>query len=274
MKNQYEYDVALSFASEDEQPVELLANLLKRGGHSCFYAKHEEAMLWGKNLHEHLSFVYKDQARYCVMFLSQHYARKLWPKLERESAQARAFEENHEYILPIRLDDTEIPGILPTTGYLDLRSKSIKNIYLILLEKMSDTYQVIGKWWDGKWKKNVMLYQKDNRIFMAQDLSKEEEEQIQLLRDIDILPSNTDIDMMPVIDEMEKCSLPSHSPGILAVDGTQDKMDESQWTAYGIKARIGRNDNKYVVNREDGNLYYFKNCEFEQCDFDRVMRAL
>ena len=260
MKNQYEYDVALSFASEDEQPVEQLANLLKRGGHSCFYAKHEEAMLWGKNLHEHLSFVYKDQARYCVMFLSQHYARKLWPKLERESAQARAFEENHEYILPIRLDDTEIPGILPTTGYLDLRSKSIKNIYLILLEKMSDTYQVIGKWWDGKWKKSVMLYQKDNRIFMVDDLS--------------TVPSNTDIDMMPVIDEMEKCSLPSHLPEILAFDGTRDRMDESQWTAYGIKDRIGRNDNKYVVNREDGNLYYFKNCEFGPCDFDRVMSAL
>ena len=117
-----------------------------------------------------------------------------------------------------------------------------------------------------------MLYQKDNRIFMAQDLSKEEEEQIQLLRDI--LPSNTDVDMMPVIDEMEKCSLPSHLPAILAFDGTRDRMDESQWTAYGIKDRIGRNDNKYIINREDGNLYYFKNCEFGQCDFDRVMRAL
>lgn len=80
--------------------------------------------------------------------------------------------------------------------------------------------------------------------------------------------------MMPVVDEMEKCSLPPHLPGILVFDGTRDKMDESQWTAYGIKARIGRNDNKYVINREDGNLYYFKNCEFGQCDFDRVMSAL
>ena len=251
MKNQHKFDVALSFASEDKQPVEQLANLLKRGGHSYFYAKHEEAMLWGKNLQEHLSVVYKDQARYCVMFLSQHYARKLWPKLERESAQARALEENREYILPIRLDDTEIPGILPTTGYLDLRSKSIKDIYLILLEKMSDTYQVIGKWWDDKLKEHVMLYKKDNRIFMANDLS-------------------IDID----IHEMEKCPLPPRLPDILAFEGTQDKMDEAQWVAYGMKARIGRHDNKYVVNREDGNLYYFKNCEFGPCNFDRVMGAL
>ena len=50
MKKQHKFDVVLSFASEDEQHVEQLANLIKRGGHSYFYAKHEEAMLWGKNL--------------------------------------------------------------------------------------------------------------------------------------------------------------------------------------------------------------------------------
>ncbi len=49
------------------------------------------------------------------MFLSRNYAAKLWTNHEREAAQARAFRENEEYILPIRLDDTEIPGILQTT---------------------------------------------------------------------------------------------------------------------------------------------------------------
>ena len=48
------------------------------------------------------------------MFLSQNYARTLWARHELKNAQARAFEENQEYILPVRLDDTEIPGILPT----------------------------------------------------------------------------------------------------------------------------------------------------------------
>ena len=51
----------------------------------------------------------------------------------------RAFEENEEYILPVRLDDTEIPGILPTIGYLDLRSMSIDKIYQALVEKLSDS---------------------------------------------------------------------------------------------------------------------------------------
>ena len=36
MKNQHKFDVALSFASEDEQPVEQLANLIKKRGTFLF----------------------------------------------------------------------------------------------------------------------------------------------------------------------------------------------------------------------------------------------
>jgi TIR domain len=96
----------------------LLADTLKRRDVAVFYDKYEKATLWGKNLYTHLSDVYQDQAHYCVMLLSQHYATKVWTNHEREAAQARAFREHKEYILPVRLDDTEIPGIPPTIGYL------------------------------------------------------------------------------------------------------------------------------------------------------------
>ncbi len=133
------YDVALSFAGEDREYAEALANLLKAGGYSCFYDENELANLWGKNLYDYLSSVYKDRARYCVMFLSKHYDRKLWTNHERQMAQARAFQENREYILPVRLDDTEIPGIPPTVGYLDLRSMTIEEVYKALVMKLSGT---------------------------------------------------------------------------------------------------------------------------------------
>ncbi len=133
------YDVALSFAGEDRHYAEQLAELLEAGGYSVFYDALERGQLWGKDLYLHFSSVYKDQARYCVVFLSEHYARKSWPQHELQSAQARAFEESQEYILPIRIDDTEIPGILLTAGYLDLRSMTIAEIYQILVEKLSGT---------------------------------------------------------------------------------------------------------------------------------------
>ena len=133
------YDVALSFAGEDREHVKALAALLVREGYSCFYDENELANLWGKNLYDYLSEVYKDRARYCVMFVSQHYGRKLWTNHERQMAQARAFQENREYILPVRLDDTEIPGILPTVGYLDLRMMTIEEVYEALDKKLSGT---------------------------------------------------------------------------------------------------------------------------------------
>ena len=133
------YDVALSFAGEDRKHAKALADLLQLGGYSSFYDENELANLWGKNLYDYLSSVYKDRARYCVMFLSEHYGRKLWTNHERQNAQARAFQENREYILPVRPDDTEIPGIPPTVGYLDLRSMTIEEVYEALVQKLSGT---------------------------------------------------------------------------------------------------------------------------------------
>jgi hypothetical protein len=43
---------------------------------------------------------------------------KVWTNHERESAQARAFESNREYILPAFFDESvKIPGVLKTTGH-------------------------------------------------------------------------------------------------------------------------------------------------------------
>ena len=136
---QKKYHVTLSFAGEDRQYAENLANLLKSGGYSVFYDKYEPAELWGKNLYAHFSSVYKDQAEYCVMFLSEYYTQKLWTSHELQSAQARAFEDNRGYILPIRLDDTEVSGIPKTIGFLDARSMTIEQIYEILVKKLSDS---------------------------------------------------------------------------------------------------------------------------------------
>ena len=108
------YDVALSFAGEDREYVESTAKILREKGLKVFYDKYEEAALWGKDLYTHLSDVYGAHAIYTIAFFSAHYARKVWTNHERQSAQARALEENREYLLPARFDDTPIPGVLST----------------------------------------------------------------------------------------------------------------------------------------------------------------
>ena len=133
----YDYDVALSFAGEDRVIVEAVADLLKSKNITVFYDQYEKAVLWGKDLYQHLQGVYRDRAKYCVVFTSAAYAEKLWTRHELKQAQARAFQENEEYILPVRLDDTLIPGINDTTGYLDLRQEALGTLVDLLIEKLS-----------------------------------------------------------------------------------------------------------------------------------------
>jgi hypothetical protein len=131
-----EYDVALSFAGEERAYVEQAASFLKDQGVKVFYDKYEEVGLWGKDLYEHLHDVYANKAKYCVIFISQAYASKVWPNLERRSAQERALRENREYILPARFDDTKLPGLPSTTGYIDLSGRSPEELARHIVEKL------------------------------------------------------------------------------------------------------------------------------------------
>jgi hypothetical protein len=132
----FEYDVCLSFAGEDREYVEAVAAGLRERGIRVFYDADEVAQLWEKDLYEHLHYVYHKAARYCVLFVSDAYGRKVWPTHERRSAQERAIGEDHEYILPARFDDTEIPGLRGTVGHIDLRNTSPRALVELIAEKL------------------------------------------------------------------------------------------------------------------------------------------
>ena len=136
-RDRFEYDIALSFAGENRAVAEHLAQLLVQDGVRVFYDAYEAADLWGKDLYQHLQAIYRDKARYCIVFVSSAYGRKLWTKHELRQAQARAFRENQEYILPVRLDDSEIPGLNATTGYIDLRERTVEELRRVVIEKLS-----------------------------------------------------------------------------------------------------------------------------------------
>lgn len=132
----FEFDVCLSFAGEQRDYVEMIASGLKERGLRVFYDEDETAQMWGKDLAEHLDHVYREASRYCVIFVSEAYAAKQWTRHERRSALARAIEEEGEYILPARFDDTELPGLRPTAAYVDLRKFAPETVVEFLLEKV------------------------------------------------------------------------------------------------------------------------------------------
>ena len=120
----FEYDFGLSFAGEQREYVEKVAEELRLHGIRVFFDEYEKAELWGVDLYSHFSEIYQRKCMYCILFASKQYADKVWTTHERKSAQARALVEKKEYILPARFDDTPIPGLPDTVCYIDLGQTS------------------------------------------------------------------------------------------------------------------------------------------------------
>lgn len=134
----FKYDFAISYASEEEHYAEELYKELTEMGLRVFYAPTEPVRMWGKNLVEYLTDIYNKQAVFCIPLVSTNYVRKAWTRLEWRSAQDRALKQiDTEYILPIRIDETEMPGLLDSTNYLNITEG---------IEKIADIAREWGIW--------------------------------------------------------------------------------------------------------------------------------
>lgn len=120
----FDYDVALSFSDDDRAYVSEVAELLRQEGVRVFYDGFAQAKMWGADLTEYLDDIYRKRSRYTMVFISESYVTKPWTTLERRSALARALEEISPYLLPVRLDDSELPGLRPSVGFVDARKTS------------------------------------------------------------------------------------------------------------------------------------------------------
>ncbi len=150
-QNLYQYDIAISFAGEDRDYARELSATLTSLGATVFFDEYEQSNLLGKDLYVHLSEVYREQARFCVILVSQAFAKKMWTLHERRAAQDRALKQRgSEYILPIRLDDTPIPGLLDTIAFATIK-EGIPKIADIIADKLwirdpSVPKGIIGMW--------------------------------------------------------------------------------------------------------------------------------
>ena len=112
------FQVALSFAGEQRDYVREVAKTLAARHIAVFYDEFEANALWGKDGAEHFHQIYSRGAQYVVMFISAEYVAKAWTRHERRAAISRQMKEDAEYILPVRFDDSEVPGLPSTLQYL------------------------------------------------------------------------------------------------------------------------------------------------------------
>lgn len=134
----FEHDVALSFAEADKEVAGKLAQQLRGRDITVFLDEYNSLAQWGTDILDHFVNLYARKALYCVVLLSRHYPLHSWTEAERTSARELALRDADEYILPIQLDDSEIPGITEVKGYRDLRKDPIESLVTLLEEKLSE----------------------------------------------------------------------------------------------------------------------------------------
>ena len=131
-----QYEVALSFAGEQREYVESVARVLQSRGIPVFYDDFEGIDLWGKDLVEEFHEVFAHRASLAVMFISKEYVENAWPRHERRSILSSAVQNKSEYVLPVRFDDTLVPGLPESIRYETANEHTPEKLAVMIAEKL------------------------------------------------------------------------------------------------------------------------------------------
>ncbi|MGW6930982.1 TIR domain-containing protein [Lentzea sp. NPDC054927] len=113
------FHVAVSYSRTDQETVSGVVYALKARGIRVFHDRTEKTLTWGLALNERLSQIYREDACCCLMFLSRNYFVGDYTKVEFEAALIRR-RSQPDYVLPVRLDGTDIPNAVRDVAYLEL----------------------------------------------------------------------------------------------------------------------------------------------------------
>jgi len=137
-QDSFKYDVALSFAGENREVMEQIAQKLAENNIQVFYDEFEKAKLWGKRLSTHFLKTYGENTCFVLIFVSKECSLKDWTNFEFSIARGEAKVGRTEFILPVRLDNTPLFGLPDDMAYLDFNTEGIEGIVSAIIDKLKD----------------------------------------------------------------------------------------------------------------------------------------
>ena len=126
----FSYDIALSYAGEDEAIVSSVYRYLRGSGASVFFAPECQAELVGEHQEEIFYQIFSQGARYAVLFVSRHYVAKPTPMKEAKICMAN---RQGSHLIPVYVDGTVLPGLNASINYF--RSDEPEKIAAMIIEK-------------------------------------------------------------------------------------------------------------------------------------------
>lgn len=110
MNEEKNYDVAVSYASEQRSYVERFVKRLQSHKMSIYYDRDAQAQMVGMILDQKLHKIYIQESKHCVLFLSHEYIKKPVTRYESSIILSESlYEENFMYIF--KFDNVTLPGL-------------------------------------------------------------------------------------------------------------------------------------------------------------------
>lgn len=143
---QRRFRVALSFPGERREYVRAVADKLAAvlGRESVLYDEYLAAELARPDLDLYLGMLYREQSDLLVPFLCADYKRKKWCNLEWRQLRDILFALEGDRIMPLRFDDTAIPGMLAIDGYLAISGRRPDEVAQLILERLGTAGYVVS----------------------------------------------------------------------------------------------------------------------------------
>jgi hypothetical protein len=110
----FQYDIALSFLSADEQLAVALANELRERFRVFIYSEQQKELA-GKDGLVEFSAVFGERSRLCAVLYRPGWGQTKWTGVEETAIKERAFEKGWDFLVVIALDAAGVPPWLPKT---------------------------------------------------------------------------------------------------------------------------------------------------------------
>lgn len=115
----YQYDVAISYASEQEQYVSRVYKILKMERISVFFAPNREEEFLGRDMITEFYEIYRYKSRYVACFISEEYLKKDITMHEAKTDLLRQKEEKRNCLIPVCWGTARLDGLDPDIHYLN-----------------------------------------------------------------------------------------------------------------------------------------------------------
>jgi hypothetical protein len=131
------FRIALSFPGEQRSFVARVAEALAAhiGHDRVLYDQWYEAEFARPDLDTYLQGLYHDESELIAVFLCADYERKEWCGLEWRAIRDLIKRRQGQDVMPLRFDNTQVPGLFSSDGYVWIGERTPKEISDLILQR-------------------------------------------------------------------------------------------------------------------------------------------